>query len=417
MRISKFAKLGFLVVVTFTVLIWGLSYLKGNDIFKSNSVYHVIYDRVEGLVESSEVTLSGYQIGQVKSINFTPDNSGKLIVSFSVDAEINFPVNTLAQIVTSDLMGSRSIEIVLSNESTYYQPNDTLPGTVESGLAEQVSMQVLPIKNKAEQLLGTIDSAITVLTVIFNEDARKNLTESFESLSNTIANVENTTTDLQEIMASEKDNVKQIVSNLEEITTAFNNNTEELEHTLANLSSFSDSLAGISITPVLANITSASDKILSILEKLNSKESTAGLLLNDAELYNSIDALSDNLSYLILDIQTNPKRYLHFSAMDFGKEYYINTSGEGSAKDIIFKVHLVSSENQISKDSKFFEGLTDVEEFKIHNAYTYLIGSTAIYSEIVKLHDSVKQKFPEATIVAFKNGRLIKLKKALRSLQ
>ena len=416
MKISKFTKFGILIVISITILIWGLSYLKGNDIFKQNNAYHVVYERVDGLVESSKVTMNGYQIGQVKNINFAPDNSGKLIVTFMVDATLRIPVNSIAQIISSDIMGTRSIKLNISKENEVYQPYDTIPGAVEHDLKEQVSLQILPIKNKAEQLLSTIDSAITVLTVIFNEDARQNLSESFASINQTIENIERTTADLQNIVASEKGSIKKIITNIEEITTTFNNNTKKLESTIQNLASFSDTLAQFTISPILTNISDASEQILSLLQKLNSDESTAGLLLNDDKLYQSINDLSGNLSFLINDIQANPKRYLHFSAMDFGKEYYINTNADGNSKNIIFKVHLVSTENQIPTNSNLFEGIEDVEEFVASGAYTYLLGATSSYSEIVKIHDSVKKKFPAATIVSFKNGRLIKLEKALKSL-
>ncbi|NQU53697.1 MAG: MCE family protein [Bacteroidetes bacterium] len=416
MRFSKYTKLGILIVISSALLVWGLSYLKGNDIFKQNNSYYVVYERVDGLVEANKVTINGYQIGQVKEISFHPDNSRKLVVNFTVDASFRIPKNSVAQIFSSDIMGTRSIKLTLSNENEVYQPYDTIPGSVESDLKEQVSMQVLPIKNKAEQLLSTIDSAITVLTVIFNDDARQNLSESFANINQTIANIEKTTYDLQEVVASEKGNIKKIVSNIEEITTTFNNNTKELESTIHNLASFSDTLAQISISPVLSNISDASEQILSILNKLNSDESTAGLLLNDDKLYQSINTLSGNLSFLISDIQANPKRYLHFSAMDFGKEYYINANNDGNSKNIIFKVHLVSSENQIPANSKHFEGLKDVEEFTASGAFSYLIGASSSYSEIAIIHNNVKKNFPESTIVAFKNGRLIKLEKALKSL-
>src|SRR5665811_989620 len=202
MKFSKYTRLGFLIVISVTILIWGLSYLKGNDIFKQQNYYNVVYERVDGLVESNKVTLNGYQIGQVKKIAFTPDNSGKLIVTLTVDTEFRIPVNSVAQIVSSDIMGTRSIKMILSNEMEVYSPYDTIPGAIENDLKEQVSLQVLPIKNKAEQLLGTLDSAITVLTVIFNEDARQNLSESFENINQTIDNIEKTTDDLQEIVAS-----------------------------------------------------------------------------------------------------------------------------------------------------------------------------------------------------------------------
>lgn len=417
MKISKYTKLGILIVVSLTILIWGISYLKGNDIFKRDSDYFVVYDRIDGLLEANKVTMNGYQIGQVKDIQFADDRSGRLIVTIMLDASFEVPLNSVAQIVSSDIMGTRSIRMVLSNDPEIYQPNDTIPGAIEADLKEQVSLQVLPIKNKAEQLLSTLDSAITVLTVIFNEDARKNLSESFENINQTIENIEKTTADLQQIVSTEKGSIERIVNNIDEITTTFKNNTKELETIIKNFSSFSDTISSLSISPVVTNIADASDQILDILEKLNSTDNTAGLLLNDPELYKSITALSGNLSYLITDIQANPKRYVQFSALDFGKEYYINTSGDMTAKNIMFKVHLISTENKIPLDSKIFEGLGEVEEYEASGAYSYLLGATSSYSEIVEAQKKAKEKFPDATIIAFKNGRLIKLEKALKSMR
>ncbi|QGY48001.1 MCE family protein [Maribellus comscasis] len=417
-KISKYARLGILIVTSITILIWGLSYLKGNDIFKQNKYYHVIYERIDGLDVSNKVTLNGYQVGQVKEISFTPDNSGKLIVTLMIDADFRIPVNSVAQIISADIMGTRSVKLVLSKETEIYSSNDTIPGAVEADLKEQVSMQVLPIKNKAEELLGTLDSAITVLTVIFNEDARQNLSESFENINQTIENLEKTTADLNEIVSTEKGSIQRIIVNVDEVTTAFKENTGELEKTIQNLSAFSDTLAQVSVSPVLTNLQNASNQLLATIEKLNSDDNSAGLLLNDDELYYSINTLSEDLSSLISDIQANPKRYLHFSALDLGKEVYITAAGDAASKNIIFKVHLISTENQIPLNSKIFDGLeTEVEEYSTSGAYSYLTGATNSYNEIIGLQKKVKKNFPDATVVAFKNGRLIKLKKALKSLQ
>ncbi len=417
MKYSKYVKLGFLIVISLVILFWGLSYLKGSDIFKHRNYYYVVYERVDGLMESNKVTMNGYQIGQVKNIEFDQVKSGNLIVTIMIDASFQIPVNSLAQIISSDIMGTRSIKMILSDEKTFYQTNDTIPGAIESDLKEQVSLQVLPIKNKAEQLLGTIDSAITVLTVIFNEDARENLSESFENLNKTIENAQKITSDLQEVMASEKANIQQILVNIEEVTRFLSNNTKELEKTIKNLSNFSDTISNIQVSPIVTNITLASNQILSLLEKLNSSESSAGLLLNDDQLYTDLTALTQNLSFLIRDIQENPKRYLQFSAMDFGKEYYINTSGDVSSKNIVFKVHLISSETKIPSNSEMFKGLGKVEEYYANEAYSYLLGETSSYTEITKIHDLAREHFPESAIVAFKNGQLIKLEKALKTLR
>ena len=417
MKISKYSRLGLLIVISLSTLIWGLNYLKGNDIFKRNDYYHVIYDRVDGLSESNKVTLNGYQVGRVKEIRFTNDNSRKLLVTLLIDASFRIPVNSFAQIVSSDILGTRSIKLVLSDEKEVYISNDTIPGTVEGDLMEQVSMQILPIKNKAEQLLGTIDSAITILTVIFNEDARENLSGSFANINRTIENLEKTSVDLNEIVSYNKENIHDIISNFDHVAATFRNNTENIEKIITNLSEFSDTLSQLSVTPLLDNLSSASNQILSTIEKINNSDNSAGLLLNDDQLYLSLNNMTQRLGSLIKDIETNPKRYLRFSALNFGKEVYITTSGESVSGKIRFQVNLISTENQVPLTSKLFEGLGEIEEYSNGGTYTYFAGNSNSYNEIVKLHDQAKKAFPDATIVAFKNGRLIKLEKALKSIR
>ena len=418
MKVSKFARLGILIVFSLTVLIWGLAYLKGNDFFSQNNNYYVYYDRIDGLSSSADVSLNGFPIGKVREVKFAADNSSRLLVTLSIDGNFKIPAKSVAQIVSSDIMGTRSVKLLLSNEPGYYQANDTILGAIESDLKEQVSLQVLPLKNKAEELLGTVDSAITVLTMILNEDAQKNLSASFANINQTIKNVEATTADLEEIVGAEKESMKNILSNIDDITTSFKNNTAVFEETLQNLHSFSDTLSQLSVTPILDNIETVSGQLIQTMEKLNSDESSAGLLLNDDELYHSINMLSENMAFLIKDIQNNPKRYLQFSAFDFGKEVYVNTRDDVSAKNIVFKVHLASSKVKLDLENEAFNDLdSDVEEYYSGGVYSYLIGNTGVYSEIEEIHRSVRSEFPESSIVAFKNGRLIKLEKALKSLR
>lgn len=417
MKISGYTRLGILIVISITILIWGLSYLQGVDILKRNNVYYVVYDRVDGLQESNDIVLSGYKIGQVKAIRFLPDHSGRLVVALTTDADIKLPVNSVAQIVSSDLMGTRSVKIVLGESKEYYQYGDTIPGAVERDLREQVSMQVLPIKTKAEELLGTLDSALTVLTVIFNEDARKNLAESFENINQTIYNLEKTTSDLQEIVSGEKENVHGIIANINSITSFFHNSITDLENIITNLSGLSDSLAQISVSPLLDNIVRSSYHVNTILEKLERTDNTAGLLLNDNNLHESLLNLTNSINLLTDDIRTHPERYIHFSAIDLGKNVYINTSGELTKKNIFFKIHLFSSKNRIPLDSEIFESIEGVEEYEASGAYTYLAGSTNSYREILELYEKVKKKFPDSAILAFKNGKLIKLERAIKYLK
>ena len=53
-------------------------------------------------------------------------------------------------------------------------------------------------------------------------------------------------------------------------------------------------------------------------EKINSKESSIGLLLNDKTLYNNLEATTNKINILLDDIRVHPKRYVNFSV--FGKK-------------------------------------------------------------------------------------------------
>ncbi len=413
---SKFIRLGILVIVSSLILIWGLSYLKGNDIFSRSNEYHVIYESVDGLSQSNNVLLSGYKVGQVSNIQFLGDNSGRLLVSIMVDASIEIPENSVAQIVSSDIMGTRSIKLELSDLNVYHNENDTLQGVIEADLKEQVSMQVLPLKNKAEELLSTLDTAITGLAFIFDEDAQRNWSESFENINRTMSNLERTTADLQELVSLEKENITVVIDNLENITGTLSKNAPELDNAITNLSSFSDTLSQLQFTPLMNNVTTASNQLNEVLAQLNSTDNTLGSLLNSDELYGSLNQLTENLNLLMNDIRVNPDRYLNLSAVDLGRNVYINAL-EGKSENIEFKVHLVSSQKKIPLDSKYFEGLEPVEEYEISGAYTYLFGSTHSFSEALELQKKAQKNFPDATVVAFRNGRLIKLERALKMMK
>jgi phospholipid/cholesterol/gamma-HCH transport system substrate-binding protein len=304
-------------------------------------------------------------------------------------------------------MGTRSIELVLSDEKEVYISNDTIQGTVEGDLLEQMSTHILPIKNKAEQLLGTIDSAIAILAETFNEDARANI-------NGTIENLQKTSSSLNEIVSYKKENIQHVILNAGHLAATLGNNTEDLEKTIKNLSAFSDTLSQLSVTPLLSNLTGASNQILSTVEKINSSNSSAGLLLNDNRLYISLNDMSQNLGSLIKNIETNPKRYLSFSAFDFSKEVNITTGGEAVSDKVRFKVSLIATETPVPLNSPFFEGLGEVEEYASGGTYTYFVGNSSSYNEILKLHNQVKNEYPNAAIAAFKNGRLIKLEKAMK---
>ena len=82
--------------------------------------------------------------------------------------------------------------------------------------------------------------------------------------------------------------------------------------------------------------------------------------------------------------------------------------------NIIFKVQVSASTNPVSLDSDIFEDFSDVREYYMSDIYKYAVGNKQTYDEIVNYSKWVRNRFPDAFIIAVKNGKIIPLSKALK---
>jgi len=221
-------------------------------------------------------------------------------------------------------MGSKGLKIVRGSFTGKYQKvGDTLLSAIEGDLKDQVSLQILPLKKKAESLISSFDSVLVTMNAILNENTRRNLMRSFESLKNTIVNLERTTFTLDTLMSTQKSKLALIFSNVESITYNLKNNNELIANVIKNFSNISDSLAKANVAGVVTKATSAIEQIDKIVNKINAGEGSLGMLLNNDTLYKNLQNSTYNLNRLLRDVRENPKRYLHFSALDLGRTVYI----------------------------------------------------------------------------------------------
>ncbi|HRS54097.1 MAG TPA: MlaD family protein, partial [Bacteroidales bacterium] len=187
MKKLKEIEIGLITVIAIAVLYWGINYLKGINLFNSKRTFYAIYDQVNGLVTSNVVTVNGYKIGIVENISFIHgDPKGRLLVKFSINnKDIEIPANSVAKI-QNDLLGTASIVILIGNSPEKAKSGDTLKSALATTLQQEVSLQMLPIKTKAENLMLSLDSVLAVIQYVFNEQTRENLSRSFESIKITI---------------------------------------------------------------------------------------------------------------------------------------------------------------------------------------------------------------------------------------
>lgn len=317
MKIKREIKIGVVATLSLLLFLWGLNYLKGEDIFSKQIVYYAVYDDVTGLIESNPVSLNGVNIGQVKTISFMPDQSGRILVENIIRKDILVPDNSYSVITGMSLTGTREIIIELGDSKTYLQNGDTLPSKQQTSIQEEVSQLVLPIQQRAEDLFVQIDSVMLIFQSIFNERTRTNIVQSFESIQNTLYTVESSTVRLDNTLEEETTRISNIMANTESITQNLRDNNELLTNVMQNFSNISDSIAAANLTQTLLRAEESLASMNEILEKINKGEGTAGLLVNDEQLYNNLTASSKQLEELLEEIKNNPGDYIKLSV--FGR--------------------------------------------------------------------------------------------------
>jgi len=305
--------IGLIFIVSLALFIWGFNFLKGFNLFKEQRVVYAVYEQVGGLTKANPVAINGLKVGQVSDIYFEPGFSGKIVVEITVETQIPIPKNSIALIFSSDLMGSKAIDLKLGDDTAFIAAGDTLNTRVEASLKEAVNQQIQPLKAKAEELITSIDSVVTVIKAIFNEKAKENLSNSLASIQQTFANLESASYNLDTLVATQKTRLAQIMYNLESITNTIRENEENIDNILVNFSTLSDSLAAAHIPETFANINRVADDVAAIVDKINRGEGSLGMLVNDEELYKDLQETSEQLHLLLEDIRVNPKRYVRFS--------------------------------------------------------------------------------------------------------
>ena len=313
MKYKREISIGLVFIVALALFVWGFSYLKGFNLFKEQRVLYAVYDQVGGLSKANPVSINGLKVGQVSDIYFEPGYSGKIIVEITIETELPIPKNSIALIYSSDLMGSKAIDLKLGTDSLLTINGDTIGTRVEASLKEAVNQQIQPLKAKAEELILSIDSVVTVIKLIFNDKARENLSSSLASVQATFENLENASGNLDEMIAAEKIRFGEIMENIESISTTISQNGENIDNILANFSTISDSLAKAEIPQTFANINRVVGDVADIMAKIEKGEGTLGMLVNDDDLYQDLQKSAEQLNLLLEDLRVNPKRYVRFS--------------------------------------------------------------------------------------------------------
>lgn len=291
--ISKEFIIGISVIAAILVLVFGIDYLKGINLFSPANFYYAEYENVQGLETAAPVTINGYKVGQVREIQFDYANPGKVRVLLALNKDLKLPVDSKAELASTLLSGAY-VNIRMGSSTKMLEKGSNVPTMVVPDMMASISYDVMPAVNS---ILPKIDSLLYNLNTLVADPA---LLASIQRLDGITGNVYAATDGLKNTLKSD---IPIIMRNTRGITHG-------LDSVVSNLGMLSYNLKELPLSRTVDNVNQITANLTKFSDQLNNQKSTLGMLMNDPELYNRLNSVAASVDSLIVDIKRNPKRYI-----------------------------------------------------------------------------------------------------------
>jgi len=302
---NREVKIALTAIVAIVLVYLLINFMKGINVFKSSNTYYVRFDNIAGLAVSNAVYANGYPVGIVRGIQYDYGNHERVVVAIELDKEMHMPRGTKAELVTS-LMGGVTMSLMLGpNPTDNLAQGDTISGGLHEGAVEKVEAMMPAVID----MLPKLDSIVSNLARLSADPA---LAQTLRNTAEITSNLRRTSAKLDAMVGRD---LPQMMQHLNKTSR----NVERLSNNLAainlqeTMNEVNASLA--EVKQFSANINAMTYDLNS---KLNSRDNTFGLLLNDRKLYDNLNHTVSSADSLLINVKAHPKRYVHFSI--FGKK-------------------------------------------------------------------------------------------------
>ncbi|MFA5574254.1 MAG: MlaD family protein [Brumimicrobium sp.] len=333
MKVSKEFKIGLVVILATALLILGVNYLKGSSFFGGDKVYYAFFPTSGSLQPSSSVTLNGVEVGKILSVDLVSPNeytnpSKRVLVTYSIQTKnLRIAKGSGIRIVPGVLSTEVQLLQNFIADEGYYEVGDTLVGTVSQELTEQIENELLPVKQKLEDLMVSIENIVNSVSVFWDTSAAYTLDKGLNEVKIAISRFGNVAYNLDNLIISEKEKLGNIFSNVENITENFKTTNQEISKLVGNVNSIADSLMTADLKKTITEATKTLETLNEALGEAAEGKGTLGKLLKDDKLYDELNITNRKLQTLADDIKEHPERYIHISV--FGRK----TKGVTLTKD------------------------------------------------------------------------------------
>ncbi len=316
MKLNNETKIGILAVAGIIVFILGFNFLKGKNLFKKDKYLYAVYENIQGLTKSNPVVINGLQIGNIADLDGGKDLK-RILVSVNLTEDFDIPNNSLA-VINPNLLGSTSLEIKLGNSNVYLKPGDTLLTTLSGGAFDEAMKLLNPVLYEVRSAVQSLDSVLNIIGSVFDPNTKNNIKGILENLNTTTASFAFSAVSLQTLLNTQNGALAKSLDHVNEFTNNLAANNDRLTSIMSNADKASTNFANLDFQKTLSTLDNSVNEFKAGIEKINSKDGSLGLLLNDTKIYDNLSSTTNKINILLDDIRVHPKRYLTISV--FGKK-------------------------------------------------------------------------------------------------
>lgn len=275
---ALYFSVGLVVLLALVILCFGVFFLNEKDPRETFNTYYLRFTQVSTLVLDDPVKVNGVKLGKVESIDLA---GHRVVVTIRLRNDVKIPKDSEIRVQNIGIMGERQIGMILGDSEEYFTPGDTVNGQFDAGIAEALGLAG-EVCDSTKVLLESVKQALnqTIVNPEFQERFKTLLIKA-EKLEDRLMTMLNTT-DPQ---------LKKSLDGLNQVTVKVNELIDGVKAPIDNMFANTDKVMGNANNLIgeLEGVTKHLDDLIAKVQtKLESKDNTAGMLLNDRALHDDL---------------------------------------------------------------------------------------------------------------------------------
>lgn len=242
-----------------------------------SKIYYTVVDNASGIVPKTHVRTNGVTVGKVEDIVLEVSHTR---IEFSVGKKVKIPLGSKVEIRTRGLLGETFLEIVRAPDvGEYVKENKIIPvNSDQVGISQLIGI--------VGDIAKDIKKVTNTLAVVLGGD------DGQSSFGNILKNLEQSSSNLSEILGSNKEGIENIIENL----NVFSENAASVLDE-ENSRRLDDILTKFEST--MQDVRSSANNVKLVSEKIEEGEGTLGQLVNDDETIEELKAAIKDVRQVI----------------------------------------------------------------------------------------------------------------------